>query len=217
MHHLRNSTKAKARRLLCVLLLWYSKMSSHSGRSFLLLLMLIEKYLSAYHFNELHSIEINGFGNGIYQRMLQCDFRNSLLINFLFSLRGIPREVYSIEHLTRMGFIKLDEEPGKEILFGMMTDNPMFNSCRSNISSNEFIQKADTTIIKAVINFKLQGKNNLQHIISTETRVWCGSDEMRSKFKYYWFFIKPFSQLIRKSILKQMKLQIQQPAKLNRQ
>lgn len=172
--------------------------------------MLVDKYLSAYHFNEIHSIEINGFENGIYQKMLQCDFRNSLLINFLFRLRGIPREVYSIEHLTRMGFIKLDEEPGKEILFGMVTDNPMFNSCRSNVSSNEFIQTADNTIIKAVINFKLQDKNNLQYI-STETRVWCGSQALKLKFKYYWFFIKPFSQLIRKSMLKQMKLQLQNP------
>jgi len=170
--------------------------------------MLIDKYLSAYHFNELHSIEVKG----IYQKMLQCDFSNSSLIKFLFRLRGMPKEVYSIEHLTNMGFIKLDEEPGKEILFGMVTDNPMFNSCLSNVSSQEFIKKADDTIIKAVINFKLQDQSNLQHIISTETRVWCGSKAMKSKFKYYWFFIKPFSQLVRKTMLKQMKLQIQQTA-----
>lgn len=174
--------------------------------------MLIDKYLPAYHFNELHSIEVNGFVKDIYQKMLQCDFANSSLIKFLFGLRGMPREVYSIEHLTRMGFIKLDEEPGKEILYGMVTDNPMFNTCQSNLSSKEFTQKADGNIIKAVINFKLQDKSNSQHIISTETRVWCGSKAIKSKFKYYWFFIKPFSQLIRKSMLKQMKLQIQQTA-----
>lgn len=173
--------------------------------------MLIDKYLPAYHFNELHSIEVNG----IYQKMLQCDFSNSSLIKFLFRLRGMPEEVYSIEHLTSMGFIKLDEEPGKEILYGMVTDNPMFNTCQSNISSKEFTQKEDGNIIKAVINFKLQDKSNSQHIISTETRVWCGSKAMKSKFKYYWFFIKPFSQLIRKSMLRQMKLQIQQTTKLN--
>jgi len=177
--------------------------------------MLIDKYLPAYHFNEHHAIEVNGFVNGIYQKMLQGDFSNSFLVKFLFRLRGMPKEVYSIEHLTSMGFIKLEEEPGKEILYGMVTDNPMFNTCQSNISSKEFLQKNDGSIIKAVINFKLQDKSNSQHIISTETRVWCGSKAMKSKFKYYWFFIKPFSQLIRKSMLKQMKLQIQQTTKLN--
>lgn len=174
--------------------------------------MLIDKYLPAYHFNEHHSIKVNGFVSGIYQKMLQCDFSNSSLIKFLFRLRGIPVKVYSIEHLTNMSFIKLDEEPGKEILFGIVTDNPMFNTCQSSISSKEFIQKVEVNMIKAVINFRLHGKSNSLHIISTETRVWCGSKAMKSKFKYYWFFIKPFSQLIRKLMLKQMKLQIQQTA-----
>ncbi len=177
--------------------------------------MLIDKYLSSYHFNELHSIEVNRFVTGIYHKMLQCDFSNSALIKILFWLRGMPKEVYSIEHLTNMGFVKLDEEPGKEILFGMVTDNPMFNNCLSNVSSKEFLQKNDGSIIKAVINFKLQEKSSSQHIISTETRVWCGSKAMKSKFKYYWFFIKPFSQLIRKSMLKQMKMQIEQTTILN--
>jgi len=177
--------------------------------------MLIDKYLPAYHFNELHSIELNGFVSGIYQKMLQCDFRKSSIIKYLFRLRGMPKEVYSIEHLINMGFIKLDEEPGKEILFGRVTDSPMFNTCQSNVSSKEFIRKSDPTIIKAVINFKLHDKSNSQHIISTETRVWCGSKAMKSKFKYYWFFIKPFSQIIRKSMLKQMKQQILQPQHTN--
>ena len=177
--------------------------------------MLIDKYLPAYQFNEFHFVELNGFVDGIYQKMLQCDFSNSSLIKFLFRIRGMSKQVYTIEHLTKMGFIKLDEEPGKEILFGMVTDNPMFNTCKSNVSSKEFIQQTDDTIIKAVINFKLQDKSNSQHIISTETRVWCGSKATKSKFKYYWFFIKPFSQLIRRSMLKEMKKQIQQATSLN--
>ncbi|QEC69261.1 hypothetical protein FRZ67_18815 [Panacibacter ginsenosidivorans] len=177
--------------------------------------MLIDKYLPAYHFNEFHSIELNGFIDGIYHKMLQCDFSNSSLIKFLFRLKRMSKNVYTIEHLTKIGFVKLEEEPGKEILFGMVTDNPMFNTCQSNVSSKEFIQNSDDKIIKAVINFKLQDKSNSQHIISTETRVWCGSKAMKSKFKYYWFFVKPFSQLIRRSMLKQMRKQIQQAAKLN--
>ncbi len=74
---------------------------------------------------------VNGFVTGIYQKMLQCDFSSSSLLNFLFRLRGIATEVYSIQHLTKMGFIKLDEEPGKEILFGMITDIIQFYSYQS--------------------------------------------------------------------------------------
>ena len=85
--------------------------------------------------------------------MLHCDLSNSSLIRFFFKLRGVSTEVYSIEHFTNIGFMKLDEEPGKEILCGMVVINPMLNTFQSNISSKEFIQKADGNIIKAVINF----------------------------------------------------------------
>jgi len=170
----------------------------------------MDKYLPAYQFNEFHSIKLHGFFTNIYQTMLQCDLSKSSLIKVLFRLRGMPSEVYTTGSLTNLGFIKLHEEPGKEIIFGMVTDSPTFSSCQSDISSKEFIQNSDPAKIKAIINFKLQQINNSQHIISTETRVWCGSKAMKSRFKFYWFFVKPFSQLIRKSMLKQMQQQILQ-------
>lgn len=170
--------------------------------------MLIDKYLSAYDFNEFHSIKVNAPANGIYEKMLSCDVSRSFLIRLLFRLRGMPKHLYTIEHLTHMGFIKLDEQPGKEIVYGMVTTSPTFNCCQVNISPASFIQNTDDSIIKAVINFQLQEENNSTHFITTETRVWCGSKRMRTKFKLYWFFVKPFSQLIRKAMLKEMKYQI---------
>lgn len=170
--------------------------------------MLIDKYLSVYAFNEFHSIKINASSNGIYKKMLSCDISCSFLVKFLFRLRGMPKHLSTIEHLSSMGFIKLDEQPDKEILYGIVTTSPTFNCCQSNLSPTSFVENTSPSIIKAVINFQLQEQKNLTHIISTETRIWCGSREMRAKFRLYWFFIKPFSQLVRISILKQMKRQI---------
>lgn len=170
--------------------------------------MLIDKYLSAYDFNEFHSIKVNAPETGIYRKMLHCNINHSLLIRFLFRLRGMPKHLYTIEHLTNMGFIKLDEEPGKEIVYGIVTNSPVFKSCQSNLSPASFVQNTNTSIIKAAINFHVQHESNLMHEISTETRIWCGNSQIRSRFKLYWFFVKPFSQLIRKSMLKQMMLQI---------
>lgn len=170
--------------------------------------MLIDKYLSAYDFNEFHSIKVNAQANNIYEKMLSCDVSRSFLIKFLFRLRGMPRHLYTIQHLTHMGFVKLDEQPGKEIVYGIVTTSPTFNCCQSNVSPVSFLQIADPSIIKAVINFQLHKESNSSHVISTETRVWCGSKRMRTKFMLYWFFVKTFSQLIRKAMLKEMKYQI---------
>lgn len=173
--------------------------------------MLIDKYLATYDFNELHSIELGSHVDGIYHKMLNCDFSKSYLIKFFFGLRGIPKQLHNIEHLTRMGFVRLDEDPDKEILFGMITESPIFNSCHSNLTPEDFISQSDRAIIKAVINFRIGNQENSDHIISTETRVWCGSKQLKSKFRFYWLFVKPFSQLIRKSMLRQMKQQILEP------
>jgi hypothetical protein len=170
--------------------------------------MLIDKYLPFYHFREFHSIKLHGFFDGIYQSMLQTDFGNSRLIKMLFKIRGMGASTYSIGRLPDLGFIKLHEEPGKEILFGRVTDSPTFSTCQADMSAEEFIKRSGPSDIKAVISFKLQQVYNAQHIISTETRVWCGSKALKSKFGLYWFFIKPFSQLIRKSMLRQMRREI---------
>lgn len=173
--------------------------------------MLIDKYLSAYDFTEFHSITVKASGNDLYNKMLSCDFSRSFLIRLLFRLRGMPKHIYTIGHLTNMGFVKLGEQSGKESVYGIVTTSPTFSCCLSNVTLESFIQNTDASIIKAAINFQLQKLNNSTHLISTETRVWCGSRAMRKKFRLYWFFVKPFSQLIRKSMLKQIKREILKP------
>jgi hypothetical protein len=169
--------------------------------------LLIEDYLPVYHFKESHSIKLVSPNDNLYKKMLECDFSKSLIIRLLYKVRGIPTKLCTIEDITQMGFLKLAEKPGEEIIFGMVTDSPMFKRCQSNLSPSDFITKSDTSIIKAVINFNVKYQNLSNYIVSTETRIWCGSKRMKSKFKLYWFFVKPFSQIIRRNMLKQIKLQ----------
>src|SRR5438128_1614667 len=111
--------------------------------------MLINKYLPSYHYKEFHSITINGAAEGIYPEMLKTDFSNSRIIKLLCKLRGMPVDRYTVNDLTKMGFIKLEEQPGKEIIYGMITKSPTFNCCQRDISPGEFLQKSEPSIIKA--------------------------------------------------------------------
>ncbi len=168
--------------------------------------MLIENFLPNYHYREIHSIKIVSASADIYQQMMNCDLRQSLIIKFLFRIRGIPAELSTIKDITRLGFIQLDEKQGEEILYGMVTNSPTFSGCEMIKSSSEFINQENDSIIKAVINFRVCSELP-NHLISTETRVWCGS-RMRKGFRLYWFFVKPFSQIIRRLMLYQMKKQL---------
>jgi hypothetical protein len=131
-------------------------------------------------------------------------------------MRGMPKELYTIEHLKNLGFVKLAEIPGEEIIYGIITNSATFNGCQSGYSDLEFISKAGTEIIKGVINFRVENKGNSCQLISTETRVWCGGTKIKKRFGIYWFMVKPFSGLIRKMMLKQIKNQIINESKKTR-
>jgi hypothetical protein len=125
-------------------------------------------------------------------------------------LRGISRDFKSIEQLPDAGFLKLDEDPGNEIVFGIITNSAMFNSCCPTVGPADFVSDSYSSAIKAVINFQVTCKPGAKHIISTETRICCGSKKNRFGFRLYWFAIKPFSYLLRRALLFEIKKQVSQ-------
>jgi len=170
--------------------------------------MLIDTYLPHYHYREFHSIKIVSSSEDVYYRVINCDLSRSCMIRFLFRVRGMRQKLSTIKDISRLGFVKLDEKPGEEILFGIISNRPTFSGCEIIRSPSEFIEYNNENIIKAVINLRVIRESPSNQIVSTETRVWCGSNKMKKGFRVYWFFVNPFSRIIRKSMLHQIKSQL---------
>ncbi len=117
----------------------------------------------------------------------------------------MPKVSCSIRDLHNLGFTKLNEKTGEEIVFGIISKTGTFSSCTPHFSPEEFINDTEPEHIKSVINFRLETINLKDSVISTETRVLCGSKRMKNKFRIYWFFVQPFSSLIRKMMLREIK------------
>jgi hypothetical protein len=143
--------------------------------------MLIDKYLPVFDYKEFHSIEMRDFSGQIYDKVLHCDLSKARVIKFLFRLRGMQQNISRIDHLTNLGFVKLEEQSGREIVYGYITSSPTFNCCQDIKSPTEFISRAEASIIKAVINFQIVSEGDSSYAVSTETRIWCGSKRMKSK------------------------------------
>ncbi len=56
--------------------------------------------------------------------------------------------------------------------------------------------------IIAVWNFTVQEAAANRTTLSTETRITCGDETSRLKFRAYWLFVRPFSGLIRLVMLR---------------
>ncbi len=169
--------------------------------------MLIDEYLKEFDFKEYHELKVKGTPGEIYALMLHTDISKSFVIKVLFRLRGMPAKTGLLKDMDKLGFIKLGEITNEELLFGRITTSSTFSNCNPDISPLQFKLNSSAGIIKAVLNFRTVPIEENETLVSTETRVRCSDKKTRNRFSIYWFFISPFSRLIRYFMLKRIREQ----------
>ena len=166
---------------------------------------------------ETHSIAITASRDVVYQTLWSADLGGSPIIKALLGLRSLPEIALHPRHswkrgrkitlqtLIEAGFGMLAEEPGQEIVLGVTGRfwRPTGNLLPFN--REDFDRPVPPGLARAVWNFRLKQDKPGRTILSTETRIVCGDDESRRKFRVYWFFVRPFSGLIRRLTLRAVK------------
>lgn len=166
--------------------------------------MLQEKYLPNAHFEEVHTIVINTAPERVWRIISNLDFSHSRLIRFLFALRGMPARMMTLEQLQRSGFIRLEEHENRELIIGLIGQFWKPTGNLQKFDADEFRSWVRKDFAKATWSFKITPERNLC-IVETETRIHCVDEKSRSRFARYWFFIRPFSGVIRRAILRSIK------------
>lgn len=165
-----------------------------------------EKYLPNFDFCKTESSIINCSKHKIFPLIKNLEFNNSKIIYWLFKLRGIPvPESLTLQGLEKLGFIKLDLSENEELILGLVGKFWTLNGNLLKMNSEEFLKFNNPEFAKTTWNFKLIPIHLNQTKITTETRIFCPNSLNKKKFKLYWIFIQPFSSIIRKEILKNIK------------
>jgi hypothetical protein len=167
--------------------------------------MLHDKYLPEFHFSERHEIVINAGRDAVFQLADQFDFRDSFIIRLLLKLRGISGGQTIKGGLLQGKFIELEIVHSQEMIFGLIGQfwKPAGNLL--SIPPAGFITFFKPEYLKATWNFNLLPVSDQITLLSTETRIQCMDQTAYKKFSLYWTFIKPFSGLIRKEMLRSIK------------
>ncbi len=142
--------------------------------------LLINKYLGNFTFNEYHKILINAPAKDCFLIARNLDMGKSLPTKTLMKLRGLPAKDLRLQQFIR------------DMCFRYVEEN-LFQ---------EFIIDASQTNIKIFWNFYFKEISNNKTLTSTETRILCLTKRSRFLFSIYWFFIRPFSGLIRIEMLR---------------
>ncbi|MCA1626116.1 MAG: hypothetical protein LC778_20445 [Acidobacteria bacterium] len=110
--------------------------------------------------------------------------------------------VLTLRDMTKFDFVVLDEKPNEEILFGLVGKFWKPTGDLQKIKAEDFLAFDKSGYAKAVWNFALAETAAQETRLTTETRAQCTDEASRSRFSFYWTFIKPFSGWIRQEALR---------------
>lgn len=164
--------------------------------------MLIDKYMPAFHVSRRYETVIDAPTDVVYHTIRHLDFGHSRVLRLLFWLRRVPASMCSMDAIAGHGMTLLEERPGTEFVLGVI--GRFWRSRRVDVRTivaHEFRAYQPQGYGKAVWDFRVEPTKNGACVLSTETRVYCPDDVTRRMFALYWFFVGPFSGVIRKLLL----------------
>jgi hypothetical protein len=174
--------------------------------------MLIDEFLPPFDFSEHHSIAIGADSGKVYNSIRNLNFNSSAITKFLFKLRGLSTNATSLDGLRHMGFILLGERLNDEIVLGIVGKFWTLSGCIQFLTPKDFFKFKTPSYAKAVWNFTLSETSPGVTALATETRILCLDKTSLMYFRLYWFFVQPFSGMVRNAVLRSIKRQFEGPA-----
>ncbi|NOZ74460.1 MAG: hypothetical protein GXO90_03655 [FCB group bacterium] len=167
--------------------------------------MLIDQFLPHYDVNARHQIDIRAPIGRAYSVTRFLDMRDSRIVRWLYSLRGLPEYNLTLDGMLKWGFVLLADKPSQEIVFGLIGRFWTPSAQIQSINADAFVKFDRPGFAKAAGNMTFIPQDDGSVRVTTETRVHCLDNTSRRHFRLYWLLIGPFSSIIRKEWLRLIK------------
>jgi hypothetical protein len=107
--------------------------------------------------------------------------------------------------MQSIGWVVLGERPGRQIVFGSVTQpweaEPVFRS----IPAGQFENFSEPGYVKIAWTLRADPVDDAHSMFHTETRVCTTDAQARERFRNYWSFVAPGVELIRLAMLRPLK------------
>jgi len=175
---------------------------------------MIDRFLPRYDVVSRYGVDVRASAEDAYAAVLRCDLGSSWISRGLIALRGLRRPgsgVPVLEHLLKEGFVRLLDDPPREIVMGLVGQFWGPGGDVRRIEPSAFASFSQPGVAKAAWNFSVARSSGGLVRVATETRVLCGDAAAKRKFILYWTVIRPFSGLIRREMLKEIQQRASAP------
>jgi hypothetical protein len=158
-----------------------------------------------------HATRVEASAVRTYAAARRLDLGRSPVVRGLFALRSLPGLLsgrrgrglgMDMEALLRSGFVLLEEQPGRELVLGLVGRFWRLDGGIVRMTAETFGSFDAPGYARAVWNFTVApaGEGTVQ--LATETRVRCTDAAARRRFLRYWRLVAPFSGLTRMEMLR---------------
>lgn len=141
-----------------------------------------------------------------YAAVRRVDLGRSTTVRVLFGLRGMRRTArITLDDLLARGFVLLGEEPGEELVLGLVGRFWTPGGGLRQVAPDAFATFEEPGFARTAWNFRVSAARDNSSTLSTETRVLCTDERARRSFRRYWRLVRPFSGAIRRRSLELIK------------
>ena len=184
--------------------------------------MLLDLHLPDYEVTERHAVVVDADAQRAWRAVRGADLFGSPVTAVLGQLRGVPARLQglrdgrtlhprgprTLDDMIRGGFLLLDERPGHEIVLGSVA-RPWKGIPRAgprpDVDAERFAAFDAPGFAKVAFNIRVLPYGRGRSLVTTETRVATTDAESRRLFARYWLLIGPFSALIRRLMLRNVR------------
>lgn len=166
---------------------------------------LLDEFLREEDVASRHSTVIHAEPDVVYSTLQSVRFSDSPIIRWLLRLRGLRSSPRGLSGLSGGGFIPLAERPGEAIALGIVGRFWTPTGEVRRLRPEQFRDYHEPGTAKGVWVFTIEPLEPGVCRVVTSTRVACADAASRRRFRFYWFFVGPFSGLIRREGLRLIK------------
>jgi hypothetical protein len=168
----------------------------------------LDDFIPVYQFHEFHETRIHASREAVFKAIKEVRANEIFLFRTLTWIRRFgrsgredilnpPENEPLLAVALRTSFMRLAEEPDREIVVGTLAAAPKGTRLKKDATPEDFKALQTPGFALAALNFRLEDVSHAETVLTTETRVYATDTSTRKRFGAYWRVVYPGSALIR--------------------
>jgi hypothetical protein len=183
---------------------------------------LLDRFMLECDVVERHHVRVAAPAQITLAAACDIDLLRSTIVRGIFNVRELilgsqPEETVLpqglLAQVKALGWGVLAEIPGREIVFGAVTQPWMANVVFRALPADEFGAFHEPGYVKIIWTLRADPISAAESVARTETRVVTTDPTARAKFRWYWSFLSPGIVLIRRVSLRLVKAEAERRAR----